>query len=62
MDKLITLSPLICTASPIFKPVLILAFLLTTVFVNVGAPVILQTGLTGFRPLCGRAGAAARYD
>ncbi|KAL1524271.1 hypothetical protein AB1Y20_019174 [Prymnesium parvum] len=27
-----------------------------------GVPLIMQTGMTGFRPLCGRAGAAARVD
>ena len=27
-----------------------------------GVPLILNTGFTGFRPLCGRAGAAARAD
>ena len=27
-----------------------------------GVPAILETGFTGFRPLCGRAGAAARFD
>jgi len=27
-----------------------------------GLPQILATGFTGFRPLCGRAGAAARLD
>lgn len=27
-----------------------------------GVPLILDTGFTGFRPLCGRAGAAARVD